>query len=98
MAGTKAGAAKTKETNLKKYGSDFYASIGAKGGRAKNPKKGFGADPERARIAGAKGGRNGHRGKGKPRTKLVLIKKGLLHTVYMNVDTGEKIKVKNTRR
>ena len=33
MAGTKAGAAKAKMTNLKKHGVDFYARIGAKGGK-----------------------------------------------------------------
>lgn len=33
MSGTKAGGAKAKETNLKKHGDNFYALIGAKGGR-----------------------------------------------------------------
>jgi general stress protein YciG len=30
MAGTKAGAQKARETNIAKYGKDFYAKIGAK--------------------------------------------------------------------
>ena len=33
MAGTKAGGMAAAATNKKKYGSDFYAKIGAKGGR-----------------------------------------------------------------
>lgn len=33
MAGTKAGGKAAAETNKKKYGEDFYAVQGAKGGR-----------------------------------------------------------------
>ena len=33
MAGTKAGGEAAARTNKKKYGEDFYAKIGAKGGR-----------------------------------------------------------------
>ena len=33
MAGTKAGGLKARETNMAKHGADFYARIGAKGGR-----------------------------------------------------------------
>lgn len=61
MAGTKAGGLKASETNKKLHGSDFYAKIGAKGGR-KCCVKGFGANPELAKIAGAKGGAKSHRG------------------------------------
>ncbi len=56
MAGTKAGAQKAKKTNLAKYGPNFYAEIGAKGGRNGHT-GGFAANPELAKIAGAKGGR-----------------------------------------
>ncbi len=62
MAGTKAGGQKAAATNKAKFGSDFYAKIGAKGG--KNGRTGgFAANPELARIAGAKGGRISRRTK-----------------------------------
>lgn len=64
MAGTKAGGAKAAATNKKKHGSDFYARIGAIGGK-KGRTGGFAANPELARIAGAKGGRISRRGKAK---------------------------------
>ena len=55
MAGTKAGGLKAAQKNLQKDPS-FYAKIGAKGGRNGHT-GGFAANPELARIAGAKGGR-----------------------------------------
>jgi general stress protein YciG len=55
MAGTKAGGQAAAATNKKKYGSDFYAKIGAKGG-ALGKTGGFYANRELARKAGAKGG------------------------------------------
>ena len=62
MAGTKAGGQKAAMTNKAKHGSDFYAKIGKKGGQ--NGKTGgFAANPELARIAGAKGGRISRRRK-----------------------------------
>jgi hypothetical protein len=33
MSGTKAGGLKARATNKEKYGEDFYATIGAKGGK-----------------------------------------------------------------
>jgi len=64
MAGTKAGGKKAAATNKTKYGADFYAEIGRKGG--KNGRTGgFFANPALARIAGAKGGRVSRRGKAK---------------------------------
>lgn len=61
MAGTKAGGLKAAAKNLQKD-PNFYAKIGAKGGR--NGKTGgFAANPELARIAGAKGGRISRRKK-----------------------------------
>lgn len=66
MSGTKLGGLKTRETNLKKYGSDYYKRIGAIGGRkVTNTPKGFAANPELARLAGAKGGRKSKRGPSK---------------------------------
>jgi general stress protein YciG len=61
MAGTKAGGQKAAARNLAKD-PNFYAKIGAKGGRNGNT-GGFAANPELARIAGAKGGRISRRRK-----------------------------------
>lgn len=61
MAGTKAGGLKAAAKNLAKD-PDFYAKIGRKGGKASNT-GGFAANPELARIAGAKGGRISRRRK-----------------------------------
>ncbi len=61
MAGTKAGAAKAKQTNMAKHGADFYARIGRKGGQNGHT-GGFAANHDLARIAGAKGGRISRRG------------------------------------
>lgn len=71
MAGTKMGGVKAAATNKAKYGSDFYASIGAKGG-VKGKNGGFASEKkgddgltgrERARLAGSKGGRISRRTK-----------------------------------
>lgn len=62
MAGTIAGGKAAAETNKKKYGKDFYAIIGAKGGKLGRT-GGFYANRELARIAGAKGGRKSRRTK-----------------------------------
>lgn len=64
MAGTKLGGQKAAETNIKKYGEDFYKKIGTIGGRNGNT-GGFAANRELARLAGAKGGRISRR---KPKT------------------------------
>lgn len=61
MAGTKAGGLKAAETNKRKYGSDWYSRIGKKGGKNGHT-GGFAANPELARLAGAKGGRISRRG------------------------------------
>lgn len=62
MAGTKAGGKKAAATNKSKYGKDFYAAIGKKGGMNGHT-GGFAANPALAKIAGAKGGRISKRGK-----------------------------------
>lgn len=64
MAGTKAGGLKAAATNKSKHGDDFYAIIGAKGGRNGHT-GGFAADHELARRAGAIGGRKSRRGPAK---------------------------------
>ena len=69
MAGTKAGAKKAAATNKARYGEDFYATIGRKGGRNGNT-GGFAANPELARLAGAKGGRISRRGPAKKATAI----------------------------
>lgn len=61
MAGNIEGGRKAADTNRSRYGADFYAKIGRKGGR-KGRTGGFAADPERARIAGTKGGKKSRRG------------------------------------
>lgn len=62
MAGTKTGGRKAANTNKAKYGSDFYAKIGAAGGK-KGRTGGFYANRELAAKAGALGGRVSRRGK-----------------------------------
>lgn len=64
MAGTKAGGAKAAATNKLKYGSYFYANIGRMGGKNGHT-GGFAANPELAKIAGAKGGKKSKRGPAK---------------------------------
>ena len=56
MAGSREGGLKAKQTNLKKYGEDFYKNIGAIGGKL-GTTGGFYANRELARTAGAKGGK-----------------------------------------
>lgn len=55
MAGTKAGGQAAALTNKIKYGHDFYAKIGAIGGKIGRT-GGFYANRELAREAGRKGG------------------------------------------
>ena len=64
MPGTKAGGLKAKKTNYELYGQDFYREIGRKGGQNGHT-GGFAANPELARLAGAKGGKISRRGKAK---------------------------------
>lgn len=69
MSQTIEGSKKTRATMIKKYGSEEkfieqMKKIGAQGGKAKNPNKGFGSKtPEERRAAGAKGGAISKRGK-----------------------------------
>jgi uncharacterized protein len=62
MAGTKAGGQAAAATIKAKRGADFYARIGAMGGR-KGRTGGFYANRELARLAGQKGGRISRRTK-----------------------------------
>ena len=62
MAGTVRGGKKAAATNKAIHGADFYAKIGAKGGR-KGHTGGFAANPALAQEAGRKGGLISKRGK-----------------------------------
>jgi len=55
MPGTKEGGLKAAETNRARHGKEFYAKIGAKGGKL-GTTGGFAANRELAREAGRKGG------------------------------------------
>lgn len=61
MSGTKLGGLKAAEANKARYGEDFYKKIGQKGGQ-NGTTGGFAANPELARLAGAKGGSHSSRG------------------------------------
>lgn len=62
MAGSVLGGKKAAATNKSKYGKNYYAVIGAEGGR-KGTTGGFYANRELAREAGRKGGRVSRRNK-----------------------------------
>lgn len=61
MAGNKEGGLKAAATNKERYGKDWYARIGKKGGKNGHT-GGFAANPALAKIAGAKGGKISRRG------------------------------------
>lgn len=60
------GGLKAVATNKARYGEDHYSRIGRIGGRLGHG-GGFAANPELARIAGAKGGKKSRRGPAKPK-------------------------------
>jgi len=62
MTGTKKGGVAAAKTNKTRHGKDFYARIGAKGGKL-GTTGGFAANRELARKAGAVGGRKSRRTK-----------------------------------
>lgn len=66
MAGNKLGGAKTRDTNKRKWGENFYREIGKRGGRAKVP-KGF-AVTGLASSAGKIGGMKSRRTSAKQTT------------------------------
>lgn len=69
MAGTKEGGLRARETNLKKYGKDFYGKIGRMGGMNgntggfKSPKVGKDGltGRQRASVVGVIGGKKSRR-------------------------------------
>lgn len=64
MSGTREGGLKAAKTNLERNGKDFYSRIGSQGGKNGHT-GGFFNNPERARLAGAKGGKISRRGPAK---------------------------------
>lgn len=64
MAGTKAGAKKAAQTNIRLYGADFYKNMGRLGGQNGHT-GGFAANHELSREAGRKGGAISRRGPAK---------------------------------
>ena len=83
MSGTLERGRKARDKNYKRYGEDFYRNIGRKGGTAPtNKPKGFAANPELARTAGAKGGRKSRR---------TGIKNGEGKTSNRDIEMMEKI-------
>lgn len=73
MSGTRTGGLKAAKTSKEKYGKDHYEKIGAIGGR-KSRGGGFAANPELARVAGAKGGHRSKRGKAKESSAMQATK------------------------
>lgn len=65
MSGSRAGGLKAAETNKQKYGREFYANIGRKGGKACVPKGFARMGIEKIKNAGRKGGTISKRGKAK---------------------------------
>lgn len=70
MAGTRAGGLKAAATVRTKFGDNYYAEIGRKGGQNGHT-GGFYADRALARAAGAKGGRISRRGPARNTKKIV---------------------------
>lgn len=65
MAGTKAGGIKAAQTNKLRQGKDFYARIGAIGGRNGHTGGFASMPPEKIKECGRKGGKKSKRGKTK---------------------------------
>ena len=109
--GSEAASRRWRKTMLAKYGEEGLREMmrvnGAKGGRNGHKGKGFAANPELARKAGAKGGKISRRGPAKKTTatkkvaakreeftRLTFVKSTLFHTIYKNEGTGELVKVR----
>ena len=82
MAGTKEGGIKTALKIKERIGNDYYKEIGRNGGRNGHT-GGFAANPELAKIAGAKGGRISKRGPAFSRETLETIQNFLLDNPTM---------------
>jgi general stress protein YciG len=73
MPGTVIGGKKAAQKNKKLHGADFYARIGAMGGR-KGHTGGFAANRDLAREAGRKGGLISRRNKASNDNQVVVKK------------------------
>jgi|DEB19_MinimDraft_3_1074340.scaffolds.fasta_scaffold168364_1 hypothetical protein len=67
MAGTQIGGLRARDTNLKKYGKDFYRKAGSKGGKvSRGGGFAYGEQGKKlAQIAGSLGGKKSRRGASK---------------------------------
>lgn len=62
MVGTRLGGLKARDTFYKKFGKDYYANMGRKGGKASFADKGFAKNPKLAKEAGARAGKRSKKG------------------------------------
>lgn len=90
MAGTIKGGKKAAETVKKIHGKNFYKGIGHIGGKNGHT-GGFAANPELAKIAGAKGGSKSKRGSGVEGEKLRQRIVRLHNKGYMNTEIAKRI-------
>lgn len=74
MSGTIEGGRKAAKTNIEKYGKNFYAEIGRKGG-SKGHTGGFASNPQLAKEAGRLGGQISRRGKNLTPEQIETIKR-----------------------
>ncbi len=88
MAGNIVGGKLAAQTNLEKYGEDFYSNIGKKGGALGHTGGTYG-DSEWAKTIGKQGGANSKVG-------YKLIKKTRHHLYYLHKLTGKTLKVRIT--
>ena len=84
MAGTIEGGRKAAATNKLKHGSDYYARIGARGGKNGHT-GGFAANHDLAREAGRKGGLISKRG---PAHKPYAHRLGQIRTAGATVEAS----------
>lgn len=92
MSGTKSGGLKAAASNKARQGKDWYSRIGKLGGQAgRGPHYhgGFAGAPERAPIAGAKGGARSRRGH-------KFIRETPKYFIYINNATDEEVRFKRT--
>lgn len=91
MSGNREGGLKAAATNKARHGKDWYAKIGRKGGQNGHT-GGFAANPELAKIAGAKGGKISSR-KGVPNKKGAAEKEvSQPHLTDEDIETAKKKK------
>lgn len=92
MSGTPSGGKHAAKTNKDKYGKDFYAKIGAIGGRNGHT-GGFAANPNLAKKAGALGGRTSKRGKSLKTKQLIEDAKILRDAGMTKKELAKRFKV-----